>query len=48
MEYLREVPEGAHVSLIADGPAKHLYAQFGFEETALASMAMAWKRPAAP
>jgi ribosomal protein S18 acetylase RimI-like enzyme len=46
MEYLREVPEGAHVSLLADGPAEHLYAQFGFEETAPASVGMAWKRPA--
>jgi hypothetical protein len=36
------------VSLIADGPAKHLYAQFGFEEAAPASVAMAGKRPAAP
>jgi ribosomal protein S18 acetylase RimI-like enzyme len=46
MEYLREVPEGAHVSLLADGPAKHLYAQFGFKETAPVSVGMAWKRPA--
>jgi ribosomal protein S18 acetylase RimI-like enzyme len=45
MEYLREVPEGAHVSLLADGPAKHLYAQFGFEETA--AVGMVWKRPKA-
>jgi ribosomal protein S18 acetylase RimI-like enzyme len=44
MEYLRTVPEGAHVSLLADGPAKHLYAQFGFEETAPRSVGMALKR----
>ncbi len=31
----------AHVSLLADGPARHLYAQFGFSETAPASVAMA-------
>jgi hypothetical protein len=31
------------VSLLADGPAKHLYAQFGFAETAPASVAMALK-----
>jgi ribosomal protein S18 acetylase RimI-like enzyme len=43
MEYLHTVPERAHVSLIADGPAKHLYAQFGFAETAPASVAMALK-----
>lgn len=42
MEYLRsEAPAGAYVSLIADGPAKHLYASFGFEDTAPASIGMA-------
>ncbi len=35
------VPEGGYVSLIADGDAKHLYAQFGFAETAPASVGMA-------
>jgi ribosomal protein S18 acetylase RimI-like enzyme len=45
MEYLSQVPEGAHVSMLADGPAKHLYAQFGFAETAPASVGMAWQRP---
>ena len=33
---------GAYVSLIADGPAKHLYARFGFAETAPASVGMWW------
>ncbi|UYB50955.1 GNAT family N-acetyltransferase [Xanthomonas sp. AM6] len=33
--------EGAYVSLIADGDARHLYAQFGFVETAPASVGMA-------
>jgi ribosomal protein S18 acetylase RimI-like enzyme len=33
-------PATAYVSLIADGDAKHLYAQFGFEETAPASVGM--------
>lgn len=33
-------PKGAYVSLIADGPAKDLYAQYGFEETAPASVGM--------
>lgn len=37
----KKVPKSAYVSLIADGPAKHLYAQFGFEETAPASVGMA-------
>ena len=31
----------AYVSLIADGPAKHLYARFGFVETAPVSVGMA-------
>lgn len=34
-------PKSAYVSLIADGPAKDLYAQFGFEPTAPASIGMA-------
>ena len=41
VEYLRETaPNGAHVSLIADGAAKQLYARFGFRETAPASVGM--------
>ena len=28
------VPESAYVSLVADGDARHLYAKFGFLETA--------------
>lgn len=35
------VPATGYVSLIADGEAKHLYAQFGFAETAPASVGMA-------
>jgi GNAT superfamily N-acetyltransferase len=39
--YLRETaPEDAYVSLIADGDARHLYAQFGFAPTAPASIGM--------
>ncbi|POZ60884.1 GNAT family N-acetyltransferase [Chromobacterium alticapitis] len=37
----RELPLSAYVSLIADGEAKHLYAQFGFEPTARRSEGMA-------
>lgn len=33
-------PKSAYVSLIADGPAKDLYAQFGFRETAPVSVGM--------
>jgi ribosomal protein S18 acetylase RimI-like enzyme len=48
MGYLRaHALPGAYVSLIADGPAKHLYAQFGFAETAPASVGMCWMPPAA-
>ena len=40
------VPAEAYVSLIADGEAKRLYAQFGFVETAPASVGMAvWIGP---
>lgn len=39
-----EVPESAYVSLIADGQAQDLYAQFGFQHTAPASVGMALKR----
>ncbi|QUD90787.1 GNAT family N-acetyltransferase [Phenylobacterium montanum] len=41
-----EVPPTGYVSLIADGPAKDLYAQFGFQPTAPASIGMAWRPPA--
>jgi predicted N-acetyltransferase YhbS len=37
----RSAPSGAHVSLIADGTAHHLYAQFGFKPTAPDSIGMA-------
>lgn len=38
-------PKTAYVSLIADGPAKDLYAQYGFEPTAPVSIGMAmWIR----
>jgi ribosomal protein S18 acetylase RimI-like enzyme len=39
-----EVPASAYVSLIADGQAQELYAQFGFQHTAPASVGMALKR----
>ncbi len=35
------LPQSAYVSLIADGPARHLYAQYGFAETAPVSVGMA-------
>lgn len=35
-------PPSAYVMLIADGDARHLYAQFGFAETAPASISMAY------
>ena len=34
-------PEGAYVSLIADGDARHLYARYGFEAVMPASIGMA-------
>ncbi len=37
------VPDSGYVSLIADGDAKHLYAKYGFQETAPASVGMAMK-----
>ncbi|MFD9377867.1 GNAT family N-acetyltransferase [Streptomyces sp. NPDC059999] len=40
-EVERRAPKGTYVSLIADGPARHLYAQYGFTETAPASVGMA-------
>ena len=39
-----DVPDSAYVSLIADGQAQDLYAQFGFRHTAPASVGMARKR----
>lgn len=40
-----EAPQGAYVSLIADGDAKHLYAKYGFEPVMPASIGMAmWVR----
>ena len=45
MRYIdSEVPPSAYVSLIADGQAQDLYAQFGFRHTAPASVGMALKR----
>jgi ribosomal protein S18 acetylase RimI-like enzyme len=42
VEHLRaNAPASAYVSLIADGPAKHLYEKFGFKDTAPASIGMA-------
>jgi GNAT superfamily N-acetyltransferase len=38
----REVPASGYVSLIADGQAHQLYAQYGFQPTAPASIGMAW------
>lgn len=39
-ELERRAPVGAYVSLIADGDARHLYAKYGFTETAPKSVAM--------
>jgi len=36
-------PSSAYVSLLADGDARHLYALFGFQETAPTSVGMAFK-----
>jgi ribosomal protein S18 acetylase RimI-like enzyme len=42
VEHLRaHAPASADISLIADGPAKHLYEKFGFKATAPASIGMA-------
>jgi ribosomal protein S18 acetylase RimI-like enzyme len=42
MEQLRDrAPRTAYVSLIADGDARHLYAKYGFAETAPESVGMA-------
>jgi ribosomal protein S18 acetylase RimI-like enzyme len=40
-ELEQRAPDSAYVSLIADGDARHLYARFGFTETAPASVGMA-------
>lgn len=41
LDYLQQhAPASAYVSLIADGDAQHLYAQFGFAPTAPASIGM--------
>lgn len=46
MDYIRrEAPPSAYVCLIADGPAQHLYAPFGFRPTAPASIGMAFIVP---
>ena len=48
MGYLdANVPPSGYVSLIADGKAQELYAQFGFEPTAPAGVGMAYKPRAA-
>jgi GNAT superfamily N-acetyltransferase len=45
IEFLKQqVPATGYVSLIADGAAQHLYAQFGFVPTAPRSVGMAWRR----
>jgi ribosomal protein S18 acetylase RimI-like enzyme len=41
------VPPSGYVSLIADGQAQDLYAQFGFVHTAPRSVGMAYRRPKA-
>ena len=42
MQHLNtHAPEGAYVSLIADGDARHLYAKYGFEPVMPASIGMA-------
>lgn len=42
VDYVRtETPVGAYVSLIADGPAQYLYAQYGFEPVTPKSIGMA-------
>ena len=38
-------PASAHVSLFADGAAKHLYAQYGFVETGPVSVGMGYRIP---
>lgn len=43
-----QVPASGYVSLIADGQAQDLYAQFGFVHTAPGSVGMAYRRPKTP
>ena len=44
MQYLNQhAPKSAYVSLIADGQAQDLYAQFGFNHTAPRSVGMAYR-----
>ncbi|MBA8902702.1 MULTISPECIES: GNAT family N-acetyltransferase [unclassified Phyllobacterium] len=38
-----EGQEGAYVSLVADGPAKYLYAKFGFEPVTPEAIGMAYR-----
>ncbi len=46
MDHLNShAPEGAYVSLIADGHAKHLYAKYGFEPVMPHSIGMAMRVP---
>jgi hypothetical protein len=45
VKYLEgNVPESGYVSLIADGQAQDLYAQFGFVHTAPSSVGMVFRR----
>ena len=41
MELRERAPATAYVSLIADGNARHLYAKYGFTDTAPHSVGMA-------
>lgn len=41
-----DVPESGYVSLLADGQANKLYAQFGFRPTAPESIGMSYKKTA--
>ena len=43
MAHVATLPEGAHVSLLADPPADRLYAQFGFDYTAPRSLGMSMR-----
>lgn len=49
MKYIEaNVPTSGYVSLIADGEAQRLYAQFGFVPTAPSSVGMVFKRHVQP
>lgn len=39
----RHAPDSAHVSLFADGDARHLYARYGFIETGPVSVGMGYR-----